>query len=150
MKDLVDRTDADRAIVFEYHNGGANLTGLQFLHMTPTIQQNKLGIDELTDQFNNMLLSAIPHFINRIDKEGIVWYDDIKELKSVFPGMYKELTEDGFKSVVVCPLQGINTPIGFIILGFMSEHKVTKEFITGDLSKKSQQISTLLDFTNVE
>ena len=38
MKDLVDRTDADRAIVFEYHNGGANLTGLQFLHMTPTIQ----------------------------------------------------------------------------------------------------------------
>ena len=150
MKDLVDRTDADRAIVFEYHNGGANLTGLQFLHMTPTIQQNKLGVDELTDQFNNMLLSAIPHFINRIDKEGIVWYDDIKELKSVFPGMYKELTDDGFKSIVVCPLQGINTPIGFIILGFMSEHKVTKEFITGDLSKKSQQISTLLDFTNVE
>lgn len=97
-----------------------------------------------------MLLSAIPHFINRIDKEGIVWYDDIKELKSVFPGMYKELTEEGFKSVVVCPLQGINTPIGFIILAFMSEHKVTKEFITGDLSKKSQQISTLLDFTNVK
>ena len=46
----------------------------------------------------------VRNFINRIDKEGIVWYDDIKELKSVFPGMYKELTEDGFKSVVVCPL----------------------------------------------
>jgi len=136
---------ADRAAVFEYHNGGYNLTGLPFLHFSLCIQKNKLGVDELSKDFDNVLVSSVPEFINNLDKNVIYFLKDLSELKLIFPRLYRELEEDGMKEVVFCRLEGADDSIGFLMLSFKEECTLSQTKVTKELLKKTQKMSALLD-----
>ena len=44
LTELMHKTRADHAALFEYHNGGYNLTGMPFLHFSLSIQRNNIGV----------------------------------------------------------------------------------------------------------
>jgi hypothetical protein len=44
LTELMKKTHADHAALFEYHNGGYNLTGMPFLHFSLSIQRNSVGV----------------------------------------------------------------------------------------------------------
>lgn len=146
--ELMHKLDADRAAVFEYHNGGYNLTGLPFLHFSLCIQKNKLGVDELSKDFDNVLVSSVPEFINQLDKEVISFIKNIDDLQYVFPRLHRELVEDGMKEVIFCRLEGADDSIGFLMLSFKEESTLTQAKITKELIKKTQKMSVLLDGKN--
>lgn len=143
--ELMHKIGADRAAVFEYHNGGYNLTGLPFLHFSLCIQKNKLGVDELSKDFDNVLVSSVPDFINHLDKDVLYFVKDLEELKPIFPRLYRELLEDDMKQVIFCRLEGADDSIGFLMLSFKEESSLTQTKITKELLKKTQKMSILLD-----
>lgn len=143
---LIEKLDADRVDVFEYHNGGYNLTGLPFLHFSLTTQRNRLGVGEFGHDFDNVLVSAVPDFISELDRDVIYIVDDLEELKPTFPRLHRELTEDGVKKVCFCSLEGVNDQVGFLMLVFKEKPSISKEKITKELVKKAQKVSTLLDY----
>lgn len=150
LTELMSKLGADRAAIFEYHNGGYNLTGLPFLHLSLSIQRNRLGVDELSKDFDNLLVSSIPEFVNDVDKNVIHFVDDIQDLKPKFPRLYRELVADGMNTAIFCNLEGVNDQIGFLMLAFTSPLELSRTKITKELIRKTQKMSTLLDFKNTK
>jgi hypothetical protein len=67
LTELLQKTSADRVALFEYHNGGYNLTGMPFLHFSLSICRNNYGVDDLSKDFNDILVSSVPDFVKELD-----------------------------------------------------------------------------------
>lgn len=145
LTELMQRTQAAHVALFEYHNGGYNLTGLPFLHFTLSIQRNNYGVEELNKDFNNILVSSVPEFIKEVDSSDIYYVDDIKQLEPVFPRLYKELKTGNTEEVIFCCLEGVDDEIGFLMLSFNVPLGNRKRKVQKELFKVVQKISTLLD-----
>ncbi len=148
LTELLQKTSADRVALFEYHNGGYNLTGMPFLHFSLSICRNNYGVDDLSKDFNDILVSAVPDFVKELDTSDIIC-QSVQPLKTTFPRLYKELVEDGVNQVVFCNIEGIDDPVGILMLTFKTmdtniTHKIKKEVF-----KKAQKISTLLDYKKI-
>jgi hypothetical protein len=102
LTELMQKTHADHVALFEYHNGGYNLTGMPFLHFSLSIQRNSVGVQELSKDFDNVLVSSVPDFIREIDCNDIYYITDIKTIESIFPRLYRQLKEDGMQEVFCC------------------------------------------------
>lgn len=150
ITELMQKTHADHAALFEYHNGGYNLTGMPFLHFSLSIQRNSIGVEELSKDFDNVLVSSVPDFIREIDSNDIYYVNDIKILESIFPRLYRELEEDGMKEALFCNIQGLDDEVGFILLSFKESVGSRRKKINKELFKKVQKISTLLDLKRLK
>lgn len=150
ITELMQKTHADHAALFEYHNGGYNLTGMPFLHFSLSIQRNSIGVEELSKDFDNVLVSSVPDFIREIDSNDIYYINDIKILEPIFPRLYRELQEDEMKEVLFCNIQGLDDEVGFILLSFKEPIGSRRKKINKELFKKVQKISTLLDLKRLK
>lgn len=145
LTELMQRTQAGHVALFEYHNGGYNLTGMPFLHFTLSIQRNNYGVEELNKDFNNILVSSVPDFIREVDRNDIYYVDDIKQLEPMFPRLYKELKACNTEEVIFCCLEGIDDEIGFLMLSFTTPLGNRRKKVQKQLFKIVQKVSTLLD-----
>lgn len=150
LTELMQKTWADRVALFEYHNGGYNLTGMPFLHFSLAIQRNNLGVDVLSKDFDNVLVSSVPDFIRKIDCHDIYHVKNIEELKLVFPRLYAELFEDQMVEVLFCTIEGLDDEVGFLMLSFKKPIGDRQKKIHKELFKKVQKISTLLDLKKIK
>lgn len=145
LTELMQKTQADHVALFEYHNGGYNLTGLPFLHFTLAIQRNNYGVEELSKDFDNVLVSSVPDFIREVDCNDLFYVDDLKQLEPIFPRLYKELKKGEAKEAIFCCIEGVDDEIGFLLLSFKESLGCRKRKVQKELFKKVQKISTLLD-----
>ena len=122
--------------LFEYHNGGYNLTGMPFLHFTLAIQRNNYGVQELSKDFDNVLVSSVPDFIREIDSNDMYYIEDIKTLEPIFPRLYRELLNEGASEVLCCGIEGIDDEIGFLLLSFKEHLGNRKRKVQKELFKK--------------
>jgi hypothetical protein len=67
---------------------------MPFLHFSLSIQRNSVGVAELSKDFDNVLVSAVPEFIREIDNNDIYYVSDINALEPTFPRLCRELKED--------------------------------------------------------
>lgn len=145
LTELMQKTWADRVALFEYHNGGYNLTGMPFLHFSLAIQRNNLGVDTLSKDFDNVLVSSVPEFIREVESHDIYHVKNIDDLQPTFPRLHKELTEDSMTEALFCTIEGIDDEVGFLMLAFKKSPGAREKKIRKELFKKVQKISTLLD-----
>lgn len=145
LTELMQKTQADHVALFEYHNGGYNLTGLPFLHFTLSIQRNNYGVQELSKDFDNVLVSSVPDFIREVDCNDFYYVEDIQQLEHTFPRLYKELKKDDAKEAMFSCIEGIDDEVGFLLLSFKEPLGTRKKKVKKELFKKIQKISTLLD-----
>ena len=145
LTELMQKTQADRVALFEYHNGGYNLTGMPFLHFSLSMARNNFGVDDLSSDFGDTLVSTVPDFIKQVDNKDIYRVQNLQELESTFPRLYRELHEDGITEVLFCSIEGIDDEVGFLMLAFKQPIGNKANKINKELFKKVQKLSTLLD-----
>lgn len=150
ITELMQKTNADHAALFEYHNGGYNLTGMPFLHFSLSIQRNNLGVEELSKDFDNVLVSSVPDFIKNVDCNDIYYVNDIKTLEPIFPRMYRELKQDDMSEAFFACIEGLDDEVGFLMLSFKDPTGPRKKKVQKELFKKIQKISTLLDLKKIK
>lgn len=150
LTELMQKTQADHVALFEYHNGGYNLTGLPFLHFTLAIQRNNYGVQELSKDFDNVLVSSVPDFIREVDCNDIYHVENIEILSPMFPRLYRELKNEETAEVMFCCLEGIDDEIGFLLLSFKKPLGGKSKKVKKELFKKVQKISTLLDLKKIQ
>lgn len=150
LTELMQKTHADHAALFEYHNGGYNLTGMPFLHFSLSIQRNNIGVGELSKDFDNVLVSSVPDFIREIDCNDIYYINDIKTLEPIFPRLYRQLKQDDMVEAMLCNIQGVDDEVGFVMLSFKESVGARRKKINKELFKKVQKISTLLDLKRLQ
>lgn len=149
LTELMRKTHADHAALFEYHNGGYNLTGMPFLHFSLSIQRNNIGVQELSKDFDNVLVSAVPDFIREVDYNAVYHVSDIKVLESTFPRLFRQLRDDDMVEAMICNIQGLDDEVGFLLLSFKEPVGNRKRKIQKELFRKIQKISTLLDLKKI-
>lgn len=145
LTELMQKTQADRVALFEYHNGGYNLTGMPFLHFSLSMARNNFGVDDLSSDFGDTLVSTVPDFIKQVDNKDIYRVQNLQELESTFPRLYRELHEDRITEVLFCSIEGIDDEVGFLMLAFKQPIGNKANKINKELFKKVQKLSTLLD-----
>ena len=145
---LLYSLDADRAVVFENHNGKENATALPFVYFDMTyeeINEKRIG-DYVSEQFVNLNISyfKIPYYL----VENTYFIGDVAAMRKVDNRFANRLDETGCKYVglMIIKSQGIN--IG--MLGVMYNEEIPaskKNEIHARLTEYSLEIAPLLDLT---
>ena len=144
LSNLRDHFKCERALIFEYHNGGTNLSGLSFQHMSVMFERNAIGLYPLASEFQRLALSLYPILIKDIDETDCL-YIDVKESMQDYQSFTAVLDKENISSAVIVPIYGIDDPIGFIVLGSEEPRKVTQKD-KQHLHQEAQKISSLLDY----
>lgn len=119
---LLNDYEADRISIFEYHNGGKTISGLDFKKCSNTYEAVKIGNSEKYKDYQNIPISV--NFLwNKLllDKKPIL-ISNINCLKKTDHTIYSMLSKEGIKSYysrLICDYN--DNPIGFIIITFYNE-----------------------------
>ena len=82
LKNTLNEMDADRAFIFELHNGSNNTAGLPFIHCTMTYEETARNIEPIDDDYQNLSLTrfSFPEYLHKHD----LWFGTAEEfLKSL-------------------------------------------------------------------
>lgn len=120
---LLNEFEADRVSVYEYHNGGKSIAGVDFKKCSNTYEATAKGIDETYHEQQNLPISV--NFLwNRllIDKKPIL-ISNIQTLEQTDKTIYQILESQGIKSYYSRLITNYNCkPIGFIVIIFYNKH----------------------------
>lgn len=138
---LLESTGADRAWLFEPHNGSSNLSsGLPFLFADLTMDLPADGVFPLnTGNYTNLRLSNYP-FIAQLIKEGF-WYGDVDTLKGDDSKFYHKLAGDNTQKIAALMLWKGRDPLGCIGLSWHSDTSPDWRLVGRRIRECSAQVS---------
>ena len=125
LSELRAITGADRILYIEYHNSKENLVGIPFKYLDLVLTHKKYGIPEFDIKNYHELNAGVlaPIYMN-LRKDGYVInrgpqdYDFLQYSHEVSDFVH---AQDGSVQQVYLNLPGVNTPIGLIILEWLTE-----------------------------
>lgn len=116
---MLNELESDRISIFEYHNGGKTLTGVDFRKCSNTYEATQLGIQGRYKDYQNIPIST-DFLWNKLllDKEPIN-IPDIEILKDTDRSTYTILRSQYIKSYYSnLILDYDNKPMGFIVVTY--------------------------------
>lgn len=154
IHDLLNRYNADRAFILEFHNNKQNLTGLPFLWFDMTFEEIAKGINTIQaawkDQEASQLLPVVKD-INDNDGFKIYSLEDLEELQHTSSVLYRRLRVDRQlqEAIMVGLYDNNNKIIGIFILEYEDSFIPVEVLDPEDIIAVSASISVLLDCSSV-
>lgn len=138
--------NADRAFLFELHNGKKNSTGLpfRFANMTYEEVNEERHVDRVAMKFQDIPLTLYkyPHYLQRQK----LMIDDLNGIEKIDDSFAEHIRSVGgvFLGMIYMSLDG--TPLGFLCISYHDMNDVPqKEFIETKLKEHAKTLSYLLD-----
>ena len=124
LERVLMRTNADRAFVFEFHNGGANLGGLPFIKMSNTYEVVDTGIAPQRQNLGQVSLSMLSGFVSEISTKPYLTIN-VSDRDEKIPNIYYEtLLAQGTHSCILVRISDIRGKIiGYCGVDFVREGK---------------------------
>ena len=136
---------SNRALIVEYHNGGQNLSGLQFQHLSCTYERLDAGTKSIAMKLNKLPLTLFPNLLEDLSNSDVIYTNKATVFEKKYPVLGAILSSKKVKEFIIMPLTGISNPIGFILI-----EKTNHEGFTKDdrvyLNRLIQKITMLLDY----
>ena len=88
--------------------------------------------------------------LSKIHNQGYFEIGNIDSVKTQFPKLYKLLLISDAKSAVFYTIEGVESPIGIIIILYKNPRKFNKNNYDSYISSQIQKLSTLLDYPNLK
>lgn len=108
---------ADRITIYEFHNGGKNLAGVEFKKCSNTYEAVSLEIKPMIKEMQNLPLSINPLWNKILATRDDIIIPDISDLEDTFLKGYLE--SQNIKAFYSSLLQDYdNTPMGFIAVEY--------------------------------
>lgn len=142
---LLSSTNADRAYLVRYHNGGKDLTGNSFLKMSMSNEKLGIGIDGMQKDFKDQFRSSFSWLVRKLEVDTIVNVSDCNGMQDIDTNMYQFLKTRkivGFHCIAVKSDSG--TIIGYVAVEYMVCRNIDTERIESCLNDKRLKIETLL------
>lgn len=136
---------SNRALIVEYHNGGENLSGLQFQHVSCTYERLDVGTKSIAMKLNKLPLTLFPNLLEDLSHSDVIYTNSVSTFEKKYPVLGAILTSKKVKEFIIMPLDGINNPIGFILIEKTNHEGFTKEDRMY-LNRLIQKITMLLDY----
>lgn len=143
---LVYTLNAERAFIFELHNGKKNTSGLpfRFADMTYEVVNDEKKVDKVAMQFQDIPLTLYkyPHYLQK-QKTMIGTVEEIETVDEDYAGHIKDI---GGKYLGMTYMSSDGTPIGFLCVSYHDLNGVpSKDLINQKLSEYSKMLTSLLD-----
>ena len=118
-------TEADRILYFEYHNSEDNLDGIPFKFFDLMMGNSRFGVPEVPGPvYKDVGSSLYSNFFDDIGDGKILHCSGAKdiEFRQTYGGVFEFINETDYsRQQVIFSIPGVRTPIGFIILEWMSD-----------------------------
>lgn len=138
--------NADRAFLFELHNGKKNISGLPFRFADMTYEEvnENRKVDKVAMQFQDIPLTLYkyPHYLQK-KKIIIGTVDEIEEIDKDFAGHIREIGGT-YLGMIYISNRGI--PLGFLCVSYHDMNDVpSKEIVERKLKEYDMALTQLLD-----
>ena len=147
LQQSVKETDASRAMVVRYHNGGKDMAAISFLKMSVTNEVVNVGYKPVIQDFQNQFRSMLNIVCAQLAETGKSYIPTLDSIKNKDVGTYEFLKTRGVRAMYCKALRNQNNyVIGFVTVTFMEDNKIEEnmEDIEKTLDDKAKQISALL------
>jgi hypothetical protein len=146
LKILMYTLNADRAFVFELHNGKRNTSGLPFRYadMSYEVVNDEKRVDRVAMSFQNIPLTlyTYPHYLQ---KEKII-VGTVEEIEEIDADFAKHIKNVGGKYLGMTYINSGGNPLAFLCISYHNLSDVPRvELIKTKLIEYSNTIGQLLD-----
>lgn len=148
LSTLVYLLNADRAFLFELHNGKQNASGLPFRFADMTYEETNEDkkIDKVARNFQDIPLTLYkyPHYLQK-EKVMMGTVDEISSIDREFANHIRSCNGEYLAMIY---LNDDGNPLGFLCVSFHDTKSMpSKEVIRHKLEEYSKSITQLLDFS---
>ncbi len=113
--------NADRILLFEFHNGQHYSNYRSALKMSASFEVYRAGLSPTINMCTNIPISVMPHFVAEITSKGYFKCENIEELKSSMPSTYNFKNNLNIKSFFDIAIKDKNeVVIGFVAVQWLS------------------------------
>lgn len=145
LHNIIDDTDADRAFIFEMHNGTNNTSGLPFMYAEMTYEEVKHGIMPVAEDWGKltMTLYNFPIFI----KQKGYWEGSLDDMKDLDYKIGLKSEANDVKYMYMCTLYGVRENcLGALGITFVNKDKSENpNKVRQSMMIHAQQVAILLD-----
>ena len=147
LNTLVYVLNADRAFLFELHNGKKNTTGLPFRYADMTYEETNEDrkIDKVALYFQNIPLPLYkyPHYLQ--SKKIII--SSVDEIEVIDHEFAKHIRDCNGEYLAMTYLNDNGVPLGFLCVSFHDKETIPKkEYIMKKMEEYGKSLTQLLDF----
>lgn len=149
----IQKSDDDcyNVLLLNYHNSQKSLQGFRYLYLNCITESPKgLNDENLKLHWNNLEYVYYEGELTRIRNNGYLRVEDIDSIKTTLPKLYKKLLICDAKAAAFYPIEGINSPIGMVIVLYKHPKKYSLGFYNRNVAPWIQKLSTILDYQNVK
>jgi hypothetical protein len=155
MHDLLNRYNADRAFILEFHNSKQNMTGLSFLWFDMTFEEIAKGVHSIQSFWKDQESSQLLPVVNDVtDNDGFKIYsiDELEQLQKSSTVLYHRLRiERQLQEAIMVGLYDIdNTLIGLLILEYEYDFIPVEVLDREDIVATAASIAELLDYNTTK
>lgn len=143
----INDPDCFNVLLLNYHNSQKSLQGLRYIYLNCIVESPK----NLEDDFLKHYWSDLEYFyyyeeLSRIHNYGYLRIENVDSIATLFPRLHKKLLTCGAKSAAFYPIEGIDGPIGMVLVLYKNPKKYNIGFYTKYVSPQIQKLSILLDY----
>lgn len=136
--------NADRVSIYEFHNGGKNLQGIEFKKTSNTYEAVELEVKPIIKEMQNLPISINPLWAKLLATKEVIKVPSVASLDDDFLKSYLE--NQGVKtyySMLLVDYDG--SPVGFISLEFYNNERNLSDQEFNEFENISIKISTLIN-----
>lgn len=139
--------NADRAFIFELHNGKKNATGLPFRYADMSYEEpnEEKNVERVAMQFQDIPLTLYryPHYL----AEHKYIFGGINEISLIDNGFACHIEKIGGKFLGMLYLTSRGFPLGFLCVSFHESPQISEDIIKVRIEQYGKIITPLLDLT---
>lgn len=144
MYHILRSFNADRVSIYEFHNGGKNLQGIEFKKTSNTYEAVELEIKPIIKEMQNLPISINPLWNKLLATRKSIKIASVSSLEDNFLKSYLEAQSiKTYYSILL--LDYDQSPIGFISLEFYNEERELTQEQFEEFQNISIKISTLIN-----
>ena len=140
---MLDRVQADRTWLIEFHNGSANLaSGLPFLFGSMRLEETRAGIANVDDEYADFSLSKYG-FMAEVIARGY-FYGPVTEIEPIDERIYHKFRSNDVRNIALIALYYGDRPLGLLGISFCTDRPVDWELTGREIRNNAVKIATLL------
>lgn len=141
---LLQNFGAERVSIYEFHNGGKNLAGVEFKKCSNTYEAVSLETKPMIKELQNLPLSINPLWNKILSLRDDIIIPSVEKLEDTFLKAYLE--SQSIKTYYSTILQDYdNTPIGFITMEYYHNTRELDEDQLYEFNEIAIKISVLIN-----
>lgn len=141
---LLQNFGAERVSIYEFHNGGKNLAGIEFKKCSITYEAVSLETKPIIKGMQNLPLSINPLWSKTLTTRSDIYIPSVDKLEDTFLKLY--LQTQSIKAYYSTILQDYdNTPIGFITLEYYKNDRELTKAQFDEFNEIAIKISVLIN-----